>query len=186
MSLSRGRWPAYPQHRCAEKPEERREFEPQNRTAELSGLNLASFEPDTAPQHSHSFNAEMDTSNTSKWIPRFVERSLSDSISLLSPHSTLTLFSTSLLASTGVRLARLHRRPTKPPLHLRTENLFSRIQIGRRVRPWQSGTMVLHWSAAGLLEAERGFRKIAGYRRNADSHCSLAHSRCEASSSSEA
>jgi hypothetical protein len=24
--------------------------------------------------------------------------------------------------------------------------------------------MVLRWSAAGLLEAERGFRKIAGYR----------------------
>ena len=24
--------------------------------------------------------------------------------------------------------------------------------------------MVLRWSAAGVLEAERGFRKIAGYR----------------------
>jgi putative transposase len=45
------------------------------------------------------------------------------------------------------------------------ENLFSRVrEIGRRVRRWQSGTMVLRWTAAGVLEAERGFRKIAGYR----------------------
>jgi putative transposase len=45
------------------------------------------------------------------------------------------------------------------------ENLFSRVrEIGRRVRRWQSGTMVLRWSAAGVLEAERCFRKIVGYR----------------------
>jgi putative transposase len=45
------------------------------------------------------------------------------------------------------------------------ENLFSRVrEIGRRVRRWQSGTMVLRWSAAGVLEAERSFRKITGYR----------------------
>ena len=45
------------------------------------------------------------------------------------------------------------------------ENLFSRVRaIGRRVRRWQSGTMVLRWTAAGVLEAERGFRKLAGYR----------------------
>jgi transposase-like protein len=45
------------------------------------------------------------------------------------------------------------------------ENLFSRVRaIGRRVTHWQSGTMVLRWAAAGVLEAERGFRKLAGYR----------------------
>lgn len=45
------------------------------------------------------------------------------------------------------------------------ENLFSRVrEIARRVRHWQSGTMILRWSAAGMLEAERSFRKIAGYR----------------------
>jgi len=45
------------------------------------------------------------------------------------------------------------------------ENLFSRVRaIGRRVTHWQSGTMVLRWTAAGVLEAERGFRKLAGYR----------------------
>ena len=41
------------------------------------------------------------------------------------------------------------------------ENLFSRVrEIGRRVRHWQSGNMVLRWTAAGVLEAERGFRKL--------------------------
>src|SRR5271166_563582 len=45
------------------------------------------------------------------------------------------------------------------------ENLFSRVrEIGRRVKRWQSGTMVLRWTAAGVLEAERGFRKVVGYR----------------------
>jgi putative transposase len=45
------------------------------------------------------------------------------------------------------------------------ENLFSRVrEIGRRVKRWQSGTMVLRWTAAGVLEAERGFRKLAGHR----------------------
>jgi hypothetical protein len=45
------------------------------------------------------------------------------------------------------------------------ENLFSWVrEIGCRVRHWQSGTMVLRWSAADVLEAKRSFRKIAGYR----------------------
>ena len=29
---------------------------------------------------------------------------------------------------------------------------------------WQGGTMTLRWTAAGVLETERSFRKIAGYR----------------------
>ena len=45
------------------------------------------------------------------------------------------------------------------------ENLFGHVrEIGRRVKRWQSGTMVLRWTAAGVLEAERGFRKVVGYR----------------------
>jgi putative transposase len=45
------------------------------------------------------------------------------------------------------------------------ENLFSRVRdIGHRVKRWQGGTMVLRWTAAGVLEAERGFRKLTGYR----------------------
>ena len=42
------------------------------------------------------------------------------------------------------------------------------IEIVRRtshnVKRWQSGDMCLRWTAAGMLEAERQFRKIIGYR----------------------
>jgi len=45
------------------------------------------------------------------------------------------------------------------------ENLFSRVrEIARRVKHWQGGSMILRWTAAGVLEAERNFRKGAGYR----------------------
>jgi transposase-like protein len=45
------------------------------------------------------------------------------------------------------------------------ESLFSRVrEIARRVKRWQGGTMILRWTAAGVLEAERSFRKVAGYR----------------------
>jgi putative transposase len=45
------------------------------------------------------------------------------------------------------------------------ENLFSRVrETARRVRRWQGGQMVLRWTAAGVLEAQRNLRKIAGYR----------------------
>ena len=33
----------------------------------------------------------------------------------------------------------------------------------RNVKRWQSGEMCLRWTAAGMLEAERQFRRIAGY-----------------------
>jgi hypothetical protein len=38
------------------------------------------------------------------------------------------------------------------------------IRAGGRVKRWQNGTMVLRWTAAGVFEAERGFRKLTGYR----------------------
>jgi putative transposase len=34
----------------------------------------------------------------------------------------------------------------------------------RNVKHWQSGDMCLRWTAAGMLEAERQFRRIIGYR----------------------
>jgi transposase-like protein len=44
----------------------------------------------------------------------------------------------------------------------------SMIEIVRRtqrnVKRWSSGEMALRWTAAGMLEAERQFRKIIGYR----------------------
>jgi putative transposase len=36
--------------------------------------------------------------------------------------------------------------------------------IHRNVKHWSSGEMCLRWTAAGMLEAETRFRKVAGYR----------------------
>jgi putative transposase len=33
----------------------------------------------------------------------------------------------------------------------------------RNVKHWQSGEMCLRWTAAGMLEAERQFRRIIGH-----------------------
>jgi len=38
----------------------------------------------------------------------------------------------------------------------------------RNVKRWQSGDMALRWTAAGMLEAERQFRKVIGYRELAE------------------
>jgi putative transposase len=49
-----------------------------------------------------------------------------------------------------------------------TNPIESMIEICRRtsrnVKRWQNGDMCLRWTAAGMLEAERQFRKIIGYR----------------------
>jgi putative transposase len=37
-------------------------------------------------------------------------------------------------------------------------------RTSRNVKRWQSGDMCLRWTAAGMLEAEKQFRKIIGYR----------------------
>ena len=34
----------------------------------------------------------------------------------------------------------------------------------RNVKRWQSGERALRWTAAGMLEAERQFRRVIGYR----------------------
>jgi len=45
------------------------------------------------------------------------------------------------------------------------ENCFSfKRKYCRNVKRWSSGTMVLRWSAAMLLEVEKRFRRIRGYR----------------------
>ncbi len=44
------------------------------------------------------------------------------------------------------------------------ESLFSGFATLRCMRRWQGGTMILRWTAAGVLEAERHFRKVVGYR----------------------
>ena len=49
---------------------------------------------------------------------------------------------------------------------LRSINHWLRHEIpdNSRVKRWQGGMMILRWTAAGVLEAERNFRKVAGYR----------------------
>jgi putative transposase len=37
-------------------------------------------------------------------------------------------------------------------------------QVTRNVKRWQGGDHIARWAAAGLLEAERKFRKVRGYR----------------------
>lgn len=37
-------------------------------------------------------------------------------------------------------------------------------KVTRRVTRWQAGNHIARWTAAGLLEAEKGFRRIKGYR----------------------
>jgi len=45
------------------------------------------------------------------------------------------------------------------------ENLQGRIQgTARRVKRWRSGSMVLRWAVSGMMEAEKSFRRIRGYR----------------------
>jgi hypothetical protein len=34
----------------------------------------------------------------------------------------------------------------------------------RNVKRWSSGEMALRWTATGMLEAERQFRRVIGYR----------------------
>ena len=35
----------------------------------------------------------------------------------------------------------------------------------RNVKRWQDGEMGMRWTAAGMLEAERQFRRVIGYRQ---------------------
>jgi transposase-like protein len=45
------------------------------------------------------------------------------------------------------------------------ESMISTVRvIHRNVKHWSSGEMGLRWTAAGMLEAETRFRKVAGYR----------------------
>lgn len=44
------------------------------------------------------------------------------------------------------------------------ENLVGRIRhVDRNVKRWRSGTMVLRWVSAGLVEATKGFRRLKGH-----------------------
>ena len=52
---------------------------------------------------------------------------------------------------------------------LRTTNMvescFSKVRtVTNRVKRWRSGNQVARWAAAGLLESEKGFRRVRGHR----------------------
>jgi hypothetical protein len=49
----------------------------------------------------------------------------------------------------------------------------------RNVKRWQSGEMALRWTAAGVLEAERQFRRIIGYRDLAKLAVAIEHELAE-------
>jgi putative transposase len=61
------------------------------------------------------------------------------------------------------------RHQRQPEAHIASTNpCESMIEIvrhtQRNVKRWSPGEMALRWTAAGMLEAERQFRKIIGYR----------------------
>jgi putative transposase len=56
-------------------------------------------------------------------------------------------------------------------------------RTSRNVKHWQSGDMALRWTAAGMLEAERQFRKIIGYRDLAKLAVAIEHDLAHHSSS---
>ena len=46
------------------------------------------------------------------------------------------------------------------------ENMIGNVRdVSARVKRWRSGRMVLRWCAAGMLEAERHFRRIKGHEK---------------------
>ena len=68
-------------------------------------------------------------------------------------------------------VTRLGLSPTLLRTFKSTNPVESMISIGRtvagNVKRWRDGKMVLHWTAAGLLEAEKQFRRVNGYREMA-------------------
>ncbi len=68
-------------------------------------------------------------------------------------------------------LAVLRRQVARPRLDERDRVFLAAASqlLSRAGRPsffirWQSGDMCLRWTAAGMLEAERQFRRVLGYR----------------------
>ena len=59
------------------------------------------------------------------------------------------------------RAAPAHARLDQP---VRVDDRDASAQPQRNVKRWQRGDMALRWTAAGMLEAERQFRRIIGYR----------------------
>jgi len=67
------------------------------------------------------------------------------------------------------------------------ENLNERIrQISKRVKRWRGGSMILRWTAAGIFEAQRGFRRLKGSAHMSKLLAALSSSRSDLCQSDEA
>lgn len=65
------------------------------------------------------------------------------------------------LIALGVRGSLLRTLRSTNPI----ENLQGTLQrISRNVKRWRSGTMIVRWGATALMEAEKKFRRVAGYK----------------------
>ena len=67
-----------------------------------------------------------------------------------------------------------HRHPPRPAartpalarLHQHVENALGTVrQVTRNVKRWRHAEMALRWTAAGLLEAQKTFRRLKAYRQ---------------------
>src|SRR4051812_37177293 len=59
-----------------------------------------------------------------------------------------------------------HERHPRPfiPVTNPCESMIETVRrVARNVKRWQSGDMCLRWTAAGMLEAERQFRRVIGH-----------------------
>jgi len=64
-------------------------------------------------------------------------------------------------------VSRLHLPPLSRTLYT-TNPVESMVSIARdvmrNVKRWRDGKMIVRWTAAGMLVAERQFRRVKGYR----------------------
>lgn len=102
-----------------------------------------------------------DTVDTARRLLRQLASSLQEEYPGAAASLEEGLEETLTLIKLGVR-GTLYRslRSTNP-----IENLHGRIeQIARNVKRWRSGFMAVRWAVTGLLEAEKTFRRVKGYR----------------------
>jgi hypothetical protein len=54
------------------------------------------------------------------------------------------------------------------------ESCLSTVErVARNVKRWRGGDQPLRWTATGLLEAEKEFRKVKGFRELGAIHCQI-------------
>lgn len=92
-------------------------------------------------------------------------RGLADTLQERYPGATASLLEGMEETLTVVRLGLPELLATSLRSTNSIKNALEKVRAhARNVKRWGSGCQVLHWSAAGLLEAERGFNRLKGYR----------------------